>query len=671
MMSMTARPAGQTPPARKPSSPRAMPPDSSNLPETPNPTEAPETRVDALVRANEELRQSEELMRRILEAVPGGVVQIAADGAIVRANAEAQRVLGLSFDELTRLYVADFSRQTIYEDGRECPVEDYPVSRCLRTGQPQPGLTLGVRRPDGETSWAIFSAVPVLAPRTGRVAGAVVTFLDITARQRAGELLRENESRLRLLTEQMPAILWTTDLELRFTSALGAGLAGLGLTPDQIVGQMFEEFFETEDPQFMPIAAQRRALQGESFSYEMAWRGRTFHVHVEPFRNAAGAITGSTGVALDITARIQAEERLRLREKRFRALMENSSDGIALIEPEGLMLFQSPSVLRLFGYYPAVLVGRNAFEFVHPEEHAELRERLGFLVEHPGEIITTRCRVLHRDGTWCWVEASYTNLLHDPAVRAIVVNYRDISRRKQAEEERDRLFREVELARDRLQSLSHRLVEVQEAERRHLARELHDEIGQQLTALKLDLEQTAAQPPASAGPSLKAALDKANRLLTVVRDLSLDLRPTMLDDLGLLPALHWHFDRHTDPSRLRVTFRHHGIEGRRFPAGIETAAYRITQEALTNVLRHAGVSEVVVRLWASDETLSVQVEDHGVGFNAEAALAAGRSSGLSGMRERVALLGGRFTLESVPGAGTHLTAELPLREVPVNFPEKL
>ncbi len=222
-----------------------------------------------------------------------------------------------------------------------------------------------------------------------------------------------------------------------------------------------------------------------------------------------------------------------------------------------------------------------------------------------------------------------------------------------------RLFEEVRAGRERLQTLSRRLVEVQEMERRHIARELHDEIGQALTGLKFTLERSARLAPDAAQSSLSEAQALVNMLMGRVRELSLDLRPAMLDDLGLLPALLWHIERYTAQSGVRVVLKHAGLE-RRFPPEVETAAYRIVQEGLTNVARHAGTKEATLRLWVDQNALNVQIEDHGAGFNAAAALASGASSGLAGMHERASLLGGRLTIEATPGAGTLLSAELPL-----------
>jgi signal transduction histidine kinase len=228
--------------------------------------------------------------------------------------------------------------------------------------------------------------------------------------------------------------------------------------------------------------------------------------------------------------------------------------------------------------------------------------------------------------------------------------------------ENARLFEEVRAGGERLQALSRRLVEVQENERRYVARELHDEIGQALTGLKLLLDIATSAPGESAKSNLREALKSVNELLQQVRDLSLDLRPSMLDDLGLLPALLWHCGRYTTQTNVRVDLRHASLEERRFRPEVETAAYRIVQEALTNVARHAGVNEVTVRLWIERDTLIVQIEDQGSGFDPQDPAIADVGSGLNGMRERVALLGGKLMIDSKPGAGARLTAELPLGE---------
>ncbi len=225
--------------------------------------------------------------------------------------------------------------------------------------------------------------------------------------------------------------------------------------------------------------------------------------------------------------------------------------------------------------------------------------------------------------------------------------------------EHARLYDEVRAGKERMQSLSRRLVEVQEEERRSLARELHDEIGQTLTGLNLILRTVPRQPGERMNQALNRAQKLVHELATNVHDLSLDLRPSILDDQGLLHALAWHFLRYTEQTQVQVVFKHDGLE-RGFAQEVKTAAYRIVQEALTNVARHAQVSDVHVRLWSRPDRLHVQVEDEGAGFDGSVEMSGVGSGGLAGMKERALLVGGALTIDTTPGRGTCLLAELPL-----------
>jgi len=214
---------------------------------------------------------------------------------------------------------------------------------------------------------------------------------------------------------------------------------------------------------------------------------------------------------------------------------------------------------------------------------------------------------------------------------------------------------------ERLKILSRRLMEVQETERRYIARELHDEIGQTLTALKLNLAMCTQAQPEPAKGSFATAQMLVDQLIRKARTLSLDLRPGMLDDLGLLPALLWHIEQYTAQTNITVEFRSSGLDDSRVPPELETAAYRIVQEALTNVARHSGVTEASVRATSDRRILTLEIEDKGRGFEPEVVLAAHESSGLAGMRERATLLGGRLIVKSRPGRGTRLIAQMKIR----------
>jgi signal transduction histidine kinase len=210
-----------------------------------------------------------------------------------------------------------------------------------------------------------------------------------------------------------------------------------------------------------------------------------------------------------------------------------------------------------------------------------------------------------------------------------------------------------------LRSFSSQLMATRESERRHIAHELHDAIGQELTGLKLSVARIAR----SVGPDTALQLNGVQReiesLMLRVRDLSSSLRPPILDDLGLFPALSWHFGRYTEQTGVNVDFVCNGGE-RRFPAPIETVMFRVVQEALTNGARHAGVDRVNVDVNVADHEVSAVIEDRGRGFDPEAVLKSGKTLGLVWIRERIEDAGGKLNIDSAPGRGTRLYVTLPL-----------
>jgi signal transduction histidine kinase len=209
----------------------------------------------------------------------------------------------------------------------------------------------------------------------------------------------------------------------------------------------------------------------------------------------------------------------------------------------------------------------------------------------------------------------------------------------------------------RLQALSNRLLRVQEDERHAIARELHDQVGQLLTGLRFQLEAARTQPTA-----VTEALTVTDDLLRTVREMTLQLRPRMLDDFGLRPALEWHVDRFRHQTSIAVELDI-ALPEARLPSVLETTVYRIVQEALTNVARHAGAPSAVVTVAADDHSLHVEISDRGRGFDAAAALAKHNSIGLAGLSERVHLAGGTLELFSRAGQGTRIHAEFPLASV--------
>lgn len=231
---------------------------------------------------------------------------------------------------------------------------------------------------------------------------------------------------------------------------------------------------------------------------------------------------------------------------------------------------------------------------------------------------------------------------------------REVSVRENAEQK-------LQVYTDELRKLSRKLIETQEQERRRIARELHDEAGQAMTVLKFVFSEIEGILPEEGLRRLEDGQEALERMVHLIRNLYQEVRPSILDDLGLLPALLWHIDRFKINTKVRVDFEHDGIDGRRFEPDLETAAYRVTQESLTNIARHARVEDARVHVWTDDERLHLQIQDFGQGFDLDRPTKDQDSCGLIGMGERVQLLGGEFSILSQPGRGTRINAGFPLQ----------
>jgi signal transduction histidine kinase len=258
-------------------------------------------------------------------------------------------------------------------------------------------------------------------------------------------------------------------------------------------------------------------------------------------------------------------------------------------------------------------------------------------------------------------EREHRRLLTDEL--ALEVNRLKMANARLQQEIKKRMRAEKMLkeSRRRLQTLSRQLLQAQESERRHIARELHDEIGQALTVIKINL-QSLTRSSSALTPRLEESIGIVERTLEQVRNLSLDLRPSILDDLGLVAAVRWYLDRQAQRAGFVVQLITEPLPDALAPE-LDTACFRVIQEAVTNIVRHARATQVRVTLTRVDDELHLQVHDNGVGFDVAAArtrAARGASLGLLGMRERVMLLGGRLEVLSGPSRGTEVQARFPL-----------
>jgi len=363
--------------------------------------------------------------------------------------------------------------------------------------------------------------------------------------------------------------------------------------------------------------------------------------------------------------RQSANYALKTSEMRYRRLFETAQDGILILNADtGQIDDVNPFLTDMLGYTRDQLLGNKLWEIGPFKDtkasKAEFRE-----LQRETYVRYDDLPVETRDGRSINVEF-VSNVYQVNGGKVIQCNIRDITKRKQAETKRKEYNR-------KLQVLSRRLVEAQETERRNIARELHDEIGQALTVMQLNLQAMLQSPDVDGfTPRLNENLKVVERVLEQVQDISLDLRPSILDDLGLEPALRWYTDRQAALVGLKVVF-HADPLVRRLDSVIETECFRVAQEALTNVVRHAQAKTVTVELRKEAEQIHLCVRDDGTGFEVAAVRAKavrGASLGLLSMEERAVLAGGRLEFNSVPQRGTEVHAWFPLKwQTPPAEPE--
>jgi PAS domain S-box-containing protein len=412
-------------------------------------------------------------------------------------------------------------------------------------------------------------------------------------------------------------------------------------------------------PEFADVtarAADELAERGETAPYEKQMirkDGTRWWGLFAPTRlGGSGPASECVEFVIDITETKRAQAALRESEARLRRILDSETVGVVFFDHAGTVLDANTAFWKMTGYTPADTRDRAlSWRTMTPPEWVAASEAQMEALAATGRIGPYEKEYQRKDGTRLWLLFAGRDLGDGTIVEFVI----DVSERKRLEAERERLRVAEAVAAER-QALLDAVVRAQEEERRHLARELHDEIGQALTGLQLQL---AAFARGQNGRAAALETEQIVRDLTArVSNLSVDLRPSALDTLGLLPALLSHVQRFQARTSLRIDLRHDGLD-RRFPSPVEITAYRVVQEALTNVVRHAGARSATVQLLADEEALTLAVRDDGRGFDLHASR---RTGGLSGMRERVELLGGTLTIDTATEQGTLITAELPLHE---------
>ncbi len=616
-------------------------------------------------------------LRRLVEAAPGFLFTLDRHGTILFIN----RVEGgLTRDEVvgTPIYrwVPERSHAGVAAS----------IERVFSKGVADRYQT-PARSPEGVLRWYECQVAPLA--RRGRVVEAIVTAIDVSERKHAEdavkrakqrlqqrmrrrteellasrEMLGETETLLRAIIETAPECIKLLAPDGTLLMMNAAGLAMIEAdSAQQVVGTCVYPLVSPEhrDAYRRLHEAAHRGQAGHLEFELLGLRGgrRWLETYVVPLRGRGGEIVSALAITHDVTRRRREERALRESVERFRSVVAALQEGIVIVDAQGTIRFCNASGLRILGLREDEVVGRSVHE---PAWQVLSEDGSPLPLESRPTVSTLRtgrpCSdvVLGRphDGKLTWTATNSQPLFgaDGKTQQGVVVSFTDITERKLAERT--------------LRDLSARLLRLQDEERRRLARELHDSTAQGLAAVAMNLaslERTASQLAPAGRSTLAESQSLLDQCLREIRTMSYLLHPPLLEEAGLTSALRWYAEGLTARSGLPIELELPPDLGR-LSTELETTAFRIVQEALSNVHRHSGSPRASVRLLRSDGTLVLEVADEGRGIapgvlKQATGEPAGTGVGLAGMRERARLVGGRLEVLA-PGSGTLVRAVLPL-----------
>ncbi|HET7727563.1 MAG TPA: GAF domain-containing protein [Candidatus Limnocylindrales bacterium] len=585
------------------------------------------------------LEASEREFRGLVQASPDVIWRNDAEGRFTFIADSAEQLFGWRADELIgqsyALVVAERDQPqalAAWEELRAAPDASWRIR-------------IQLRRRDGSEFPAEVSAVAFW--EDGVFSGAQGTLRDISDRERLERELRESEERYRFLVENSPDIIFSTDEQGRLTYVSETIERALGYRPEQLLGRPFAEISEGVPGE---ERGRRFAEMAADPSKEMVFRYLLVHADGQPipFEVSArglvrdGRFAGVYGAARDMTERERLERELRESEGRYRFLVQSSPDMVWVTDADGRFTFVSDTTAQILGWSPDELVGRTFDDLAPAHVRRRARTLFRYLARRPNEAHRSRLPVMTRDGRELTMEISGIAMLVDGRFAGAHGAARDVS-------ERDRLERDLRRQAAELASSE---------ERSHLARELHDSVTQALfsmTLLSRSIEMLLTKDPAQVPAKLAALRDLQRDALAEMRALIFELRPGNVAENGLIGALRTHVAGLSGRIGLPVVLE--GELPERPSLEVEDTLYRIAQEALHNVVKHAGAREVRIEIEQQPDAVRLVVRDDGRGFDPERVPAG--HLGLAGMRARAEKLGGRITVTSEPGRGTVVECVVP------------
>ncbi|MGJ3239792.1 MAG: PAS domain S-box protein [Anaerolineae bacterium] len=602
------------------------------------------TRVEHARQSQSALEASEKRLRKAVENAPLPIIIFAEDGEILTLSEAWLEITGYSREQLatiedwTALAYGD-RQQTIRERIERLFTLDHRVDEGA----------FEITCQDGSQCIWEFSSTH-LGELADRRQVAISIAVDTTEARRMRDERHQTNQFLNTLIEASPLgiVMFDRDGIVQLWNPAMTDL--LGWQASEAIGHHVPFVREQDMPQFEHLRG--RVAQGEIFNGIDVQRQRKdgtvidMSISAGPLYDLQGAFSGVVGIIKDIRERKQMENALRESETRFRQMAENISEVFYLRDAiTGQMLYISPAYADIWGRSCESLYEhpRSFFESIHPDDQE--RVQTTFKQQHAGKPVEVSYRVIRPDQSVRWVRSqSFPIADKNGQVIRVAGIAGDITERVRYERQLNRL--------------SQRLMTVLDDERARIARELHDQVGQQLTGLSLNLSVIGVQ--CSAEHPIQALLDDSTELIgniiEHIRYIIADLRPLVLDDMGLGAGLRWYCEKFSRRAQISV---HLNLpeDNLAFTPMIDNTFYQIAQEALTNIAKHADASQVWIDLMTETDQLIMSVRDDGIGFEASPYLAGEHSGswGLQIMQERIrALVGSRLEITSNPDTGTEV-----------------
>ncbi len=592
-------------------------------------------------RLERELRESETRFRQLVQTTPDVIYRCDAEGRFLFMAEGSEALFGWTPAEVAGMTFADLTADesvALAKANFESQHEERDVVRRYR---------YMLKHRDGTAFPAAISSVSVW--EDGKFAGVQGTVRGLSEQERLERELRESEERYRFLVENSPDVVFATDAEGRFTFISEAIEAMTGYPPSEAVDQHFSMLVQQDS---VSIAGDRWAkLVADPATQQVAeltligkdGRLTPVEVHTTGIVGPDGTFAGIHGATRDISERERLQRELRGSEERYRYLVSSSPDLVWVTDAEGTLSFVSDSAETILGRTADELIGRPYWEFFAPEVEREVKVRFKWLSRHPTSVQRTRLPFRHADGHDVLVEINGIGMLDGDRFVGAHGAARDVG-------DRDRLERDLRRQAGELAAGE---------ERAHLARELHDSVTQALFSMTLvsrSVEMLLDRDVDAARTQLTQLRELQREALAEMRALIFELRPGNLEQDGLTRALKTHTAALQGRIGLPVVVES-TLGDQRLPLPVEETLYRIAQEALHNVVKHAAAQQVRVEVGPSRDGVRLRIQDDGKGFDPK--LVPAGHLGLAGMEARALRIGASFACRSVSGKGTTIEVVVP------------